>query len=608
MKTRTTIILLAIVLALGLWIKFYESKGPNTEEARRRAGLMLDDFERENLEGIEIQHGEETIVLRRHEGKWRLEEPIKDQADAGAVGQLISDLETWEKDETFPAEEMEKDKNRFTEYDLVRPKLRLKLLGKGMPPEILFGSEAALGGRMYVRFGDSRDVHLVRQTVKNDIAKKAEEFRDRKLTELSLGDITGVTLRTSAGELELKKEGAEWLIVKPLRARADADKVKDLIAQVTSARIEQFVAEDSGDLRAYGLAEPRGALTFFTADDKQGRTLHLGSVVEKAADQVYARYSARNFVYTLPKKIESVLALTPAEMRDRSLVRFEQDMLDRITIEAPGKATTLLARKDEAWAIANQENRPANSAEVTRLLDALQEARVEKFVTDVASDLPTYGLDQPQLRVTLSAFASENTAESPAGEQVLTSVAFGRVEGDEVFARVGEESSIITVRRSLLDEIPAEPVRWQSLAIFEFKPEEVRRFTITTDRTLNLTREENGSWKASEGGVAIDQPKAVGLLNSIARLRAVRWVAGEMKPQMFGQTQVTIEFTTAADQKNAHRLIVGGPAGSGMWHARVEGRPGVFILSNPDFNALRDSLVAETASNTAPSPTPAPNP
>ena len=37
------------------------------------------------------------------------------------------------------------------------------------------------------------------------------------------------------------------------------------------------------------------------------------------------------------------------------------------------------------------------------------------FVADVATELPKYGLDQPQLKVTLSSFASENTAETKAG-------------------------------------------------------------------------------------------------------------------------------------------------------------------------------------------------
>jgi len=36
MKARTTLILLVVVVAIGAYIKFYESKRPNTEEAARQ--------------------------------------------------------------------------------------------------------------------------------------------------------------------------------------------------------------------------------------------------------------------------------------------------------------------------------------------------------------------------------------------------------------------------------------------------------------------------------------------------------------------------------------------------------------------------------------------
>ena len=48
MKTRTTIILLLLVIGLGVWIKFFESKKPNTEEAQRQAGNVV-NFDREKL-------------------------------------------------------------------------------------------------------------------------------------------------------------------------------------------------------------------------------------------------------------------------------------------------------------------------------------------------------------------------------------------------------------------------------------------------------------------------------------------------------------------------------------------------------------------------------
>jgi hypothetical protein len=68
-----------------------------------------------------------------------------------------------------------------------------------------------------------------------------------------------------------------------------------------------------------------------------------------------------------------------------------------------------------------------------------------------------------------------------------------------------------------------------------------------------------------------------------------------MPPQAFDQTQITVTFTTSPDDKAVHTLVVGGPAGGGMWYARVEGRDGIFVLNNPDFNALRLPLRPEAA-------------
>src|SRR5437660_6139657 len=157
-------------------------------------------------------------------------------------------------------------------------------------------------GKMYVRFENSKETFLTTQSIKKDVDKKPEEFRDRKLTDLIMAQVVRVVLKIPAGEMELQKKGDHWEIVKPLHTRADDQKVSDMIAQVTTARIQQFVADDRGDLHPYGLAEPRGSLMLFAQDDKQGQTLQIGSVPEKEKEQVYVRFSPRGFVYTLPKK------------------------------------------------------------------------------------------------------------------------------------------------------------------------------------------------------------------------------------------------------------------------------------------------------------------
>lgn len=600
MKTKTTVVLLALVLAVGTYIKFYESKRPNTSEGKRQAQNVV-NFDRTKIDGLTIQNGDDRIDLRRVDGKWRIEAPFKDRADGAIVEALLADLDEWQRVDTIPAKEIEANKDQLTEFGLSKAKLRLKFLGKEAPPEILFGKDAALEGKMYVRLENSKEAIIAGQSVRNDVAKKAEEFRDKKLTDIATGQITRAVLKVPAGEMELLKEGDAWNIVKPLRARGDGQKISDFLAQVTTARIQQFVAEDRGDLHPYGLAEPRGSITLFSSDDKQGQTMQIGGVPEKQKDDVYVRFLPRSSVYTLPKKIEQLLNTKPVDLRDRHLARIDANNLDRITIEAPGRTKTILARKNDAWTIVNRKNQPANATEANRLLETLKNEQVTNFVDDVASDLTKYGLDKPQLQIAFSSFASENTAETPAGDRPFATIAFGKTDGDVVYARLGDEPFVVAARRALLDGVFADPLQWQELAVFKLKPEQVHRLSVVTDQERTLARGANNTWMWLKGNEPINQVNVQSLLNTLTSLRAVRWIGGTTPAQGFEKPQIAITFTTSPDDKALHKLLVGGPAGDGMWFARTDEREGVFVISNPDFNALRLPLVAAPAAAPAPS-------
>ena len=613
MKWKTTLILLAIVIAVGAYIKFVEPNRPDTAEAQRRAQNVL-NFDREKINGIAIWNGDDKIELRKIDNKWRLESPIKDQADNSLINNLLMSLESWQKDTTISEKEIAADKNKLSEFGLDKTKLRLGLTGEGAPPAVLFGKDAALEGKMYVRFENSNETFLAAQSIKKEIEKKAEEFRDRKLTDLITAKVSRVVLKTPAGEMELEKKGDHWEITKPLRARGDDQKIGDLIAQVTTARIQQFVADDHGDLHPYGLAEPRGTITLFGQDDKsgrrgdtdsshgeQGQMLQIGSAPEKEKDQVYVRSAARGFVYTLPKKIEEILNTKPNDVRDRHLVRFDTNILDRITIGAASKGKAVLARKGEEWTIVNRNNAPANSGEALRLIDTLKNEQITKFVEDVASNLPKYGLDKPQLQITLSSFASGNTAETKAGEQPIATIAFGKIDGDNVYARLGDEPFVVAVRRKLLDEIHVDPLQWQDLSIFKFKPEQVHRLSVATNGEQALVRGANNEWTWTKGSEPINQVNLQSLLNTLSNLHAVRWIGSTVAQHGFDKPQIVITFTTSPDDKASHKLIVGAPTGDGMWFGKVDECEGTFVVNNPDFNALKLPLVGQ------PPPPPSPS-
>ena len=601
MNWRTTLVLAALTLGVFAYLRFVEMKQPSTEEAKRQAQNVV-KFDRNKINGIVIQNGDEKIEMRRRDNRWRLETPIKDQTDSSLIENLLSDLENWQRDGTISAKEIEADKNKLTEYGLNKPKLRLKLIGQDRPPEILFGKDAALEGKMYVRFENSKETFVAGQSVKKDIDKKPEEFRDRKLTDLITAQVSRIILKMPAGEMELQKKADHWEIVKPLRARGDDQKINDLIAQITTARIQQFVADDHGDLSPYGLVEPRGAITLFTQADKPGQLMQIGGIPENEKDQTYVRFALRGFVYTVPKKIEEILNTKPDDLRDRHLVRIDTNVLDRITIEAPGKGKVVLARKDENWTITNRQNTPANSREIRRFIDTLQDERVTKFVEDVASNLAKYGLDKPQLQLTFSSFASENTAETKAGEQPFVTVAFGKVDGDNVYARLADEPFVVALRRGLLDQIFTDPLQWQELSIFKFKPEQIHRLSVMTDKELSLERGENNQWRWLKGSGDINQTNVQSLLNTLSNLHAVRWLEATPPHHGFEKPQLVVTFTTLPDDKALHKVTIGSGTSDGTWFARVDEREGAFVLSNPDLNTLKLPLVSQPMRSPSPSP------
>lgn len=607
MNWRTTLVLAAIALGVLGYLRFFEMKQPSTGEAKRQAQNVV-NFDRNKINGIVIQNGDEKIEMQRRDNRWRLEAPIKDQADTSLIESLLSDLENWQKDGTISAKEIETDQGKLNEYGVNRPKLRLKLIGQDRPPAILFGKDAALEGKMYVRFENSKETFLAGQSVKKDIDKKSEEFRDRKLTGLNTAQVTRVTLKTPAGEMELQKKGDHWDIVKPLRARGDDQKIADLIAQITTARIQQFVADDHGDLHGYGLAEPRGALTLFTQDDKQGQLLQIGGVPEKEKDQRYVRFAPRGFVYTVPKESEEILNTKPDDLRDRHLVRVDTNILDRITIAPADKTKTLLARKGENWTIASLNNTPANSGEIRRFIDTLQNERVTKFVEDVGSNLAKYGLDQPQLQLTFSSFASENTAETKAGEQPFATIAFGKVDGDNVYARLADEPFVVAVRRGLVDQIFTDPLQWQELSIFKFKPEQIHRFSIATDKELSMERDEKKQWRWLKGSGEINQANVQSLISALANLRAVRWLGTTAPRNGLDKPQLTITFMYGPESKDSCTLTVGSRTEDGVWCAHADGREGTFVISNSDLNALKLPLVSQATASPSPATSPVAKP
>jgi len=592
MKPRTTLFLLIFAAGLFAFIKFYESKQPGTREAAEK-GQYVVSFDSDKVTGIDIANKEDRIELRKQGSDWFLERPVKDRADSSAVEQLLSAIEYLKKDTALDAKS-----DQMKEFGLTNSQLRVRVICPGGPPEILLGNDAAVDGKTYLGIDRSNTVYVVDSSIKAQLSKKADDLRDRRLTPLDGTLVDKFSIKTAAGLIEAEKLQGHWQLRKPINARGDDQKINDLIAQIVNTRIDTFVP-GNGNPVAYGLEEPALTVTLFTTGAQKPEVLDFGRAADK--EKVYARLESRNGIYLLSAKLEDALGKKPDDLRDRHLLRINFDIVDRINIEPAGKEKIVLARKQESWVIKSLGDRPANSAAAGNLSSALQEQMVTAFVADVSSELAKYGLDKPQVKVTFSSYASENTPESTAGERPIETVAFGKFDGDNVYARLEGEPFIVSVNKAVLDSIFTHPAQWQDLAIFKLKPEEISSIDVIKPGQPEIALERGkGPWKLTKGEGPVNETNVQSFCNTLASLHAVRWL-GSGTPIQNPELSLTV-FDTR--NKRPFKLTIGKENGQEMWDAAAEGLPGTFILSKPDVEALQLTLAGTARPSPAPQPLP----
>lgn len=411
MNWKFTLILLAIVAAFYVFFDFYENKLPDTAGNLENATkVMTVDFDR--IDGLTItDHDQKIELVRGQDKQWSVKAPVTDRADQTLVAQLITNVDLLRTEETISGKDL--GKNKLADYGLQSPRERLVVTEQGgHSTELDFGNETVIEGKTYLQKAGDKDVYVVGNGLKKLLGKDLNAWRDHRLTEIAATAVNKLVLKNHDGEIELQKDGEHWKLVKPLTARADDAKVNDEISQITNLNISSFVADDKADAASYGLAEPTRRITLFTTDNPKGTELFVGNNVpapaptptptpslapapapESPAATVYARMPSRQSVYTIPATVEQILALKPADLRDHSLVRVNQDTVDRLHIAAADQPAFTLNHKDKGWTFLDgpAANQPAAGTLVNKLTALLTGANVVDFVADSASDLGKYG-------------------------------------------------------------------------------------------------------------------------------------------------------------------------------------------------------------------------
>jgi len=396
-KLRPILILLVLVAALGTYLYVYEL--PQAEQEGKKEKLVAID--KEGVTGVALTYPDREIELKKDERGWRLVKPVDAPADEVVVKGLIATVSDAEVQKTIadaPAD--------LAPFGLDKPTVTIRLTAKDgqQTPAVAVGKNTAIGGKTYVRKGDEQKLYLTTSTVGFGLNKQVKDLRDKQVMVFQDDAVSAVEI-APAGEAPVKvtrKDKDAWT-VDPGDHPADSTEVRSYLSSVRATRATDFPDDGATDLAKYGLDHPRLTVrvTTSTAGAAPLTLLLGGEMTEGAQKLVYAKRDDQPIVYALGDWTVRTLTKSAPQFRDKTVLGFDPVRVGQAVLERKDGGGATLKRTESAWQVDGTDKKPKPDA-VTRFLDDVRDLRGSDVAAEPPGELGRFGLDAPDLRLTLT--------------------------------------------------------------------------------------------------------------------------------------------------------------------------------------------------------------
>ncbi|MDD5307384.1 MAG: DUF4340 domain-containing protein [Deltaproteobacteria bacterium] len=389
-----------------------------------------------------------SLVLEKGDKGWRIAGQTAADADEAAVTDLLAALRDTRASAVVAGDEA------MAKLGEPLATATLTLQGKDEALSVFAG---ASDGEERVRRGDEKAVLTIKAGLAALLEPEPVLYRDRETSVGEGYEAVAMTLKGPAAQ-ELAKDGDEWKLTAPVKAKADGAIARTLADIVGDLKARRFVAPRA--LPEHGLSNPWAAATVRYAAGKESPkdkaaskdktvALELGAEVKDGKGERYARLGGGDgAVFVVGPDTGEALA---KPMLSREVFDLGEPDLRRVEIVS-ASGTIALERGGEAWkAEGPSAPDPDKARRLVTDIAALRAVRVASFGVAPAG----FGLDTPTLTIRVWNKDADTKAEPSA---VLSIGARSdRKEDDGFLARKAGLDANLVIPARLVNDLSAAP-------------------------------------------------------------------------------------------------------------------------------------------------------
>jgi Domain of unknown function (DUF4340) len=405
-------------------------------------------FDRKSVSQVDLVLPGDTISLESPEaGKWRIVKPRALAADADLVADFLEKL-----DQARAKEFVDDAPKSLAPYGLQRPTTVTLWVGKDKDRAartVLFGSGDKDKKGVYVMRAGEPGVMLVPEEVWAAVPKTVAVLRDKVVLAYQYDKVSRVELEGPRGSVVIEKDGIGWKLTAPEPLKADTGGVNNVLWKIRDLRAAGFLDEDAAAIPRY-LAKPVLTVKVWEEGVNEPKVLLLAPSPEIRGGQpaAVAAVAGRGPVMLVEAKALAEIGRGPDDLRDKSLMpAFDMGDVKRARLVAAGKALTVERKGDADWQVVEPARGATKERKVADLLLGLKALRWKEIASPKGDDAPRFGLDNPDLEVTL--FKADGSE--------IASLLVGKTEGPVTYVKLKSAPAVYAVDAKQAGDIRKAP-------------------------------------------------------------------------------------------------------------------------------------------------------
>lgn len=378
----STLALVVVAAGLGAYIYFGEPSSSSTETKEKVFTVVADD-----IEELRISAKNDTTVLKRTDGTWKVVEPVAVDADQSEVTSLLSSLASLEMNR-----EVDPKATDLAQYGLASPKADISFTAKGgVSGRVRLGDQTPTASDIYALKGDDGRVFLVSTFVETSLARNTFELRDKTVLKFERDKADGLEVTTGGTTVAFARSASEWKVTAPVAARGDYGAIEGLLTRLSSTRMATIEAADASTLATFGLDAPASTVVV-----KAGSSAATLAVSAEKDGKIYARDLSRPIVFTIDATLAADLKKGVDDYRRKQLFEFRAFSAKKLVLTRGAETITLTKvpgsgeTPADKWTVAvgSAVARDAEAAKVDDLLTKLTNLTSEQFVAAAPATTP----------------------------------------------------------------------------------------------------------------------------------------------------------------------------------------------------------------------------